>query len=267
MVTLQELISRGRFIFSGAPKRSQVFKLINGKLSAKEIARKVGRGHSSVLQDMEKFRDFELIKERKGKAGSVLKKNGSTVFEKTPLAKHIPDHFFEPVANTAILSKKGISKKIKVSTQKKIHIPSDIEILDICGKYGEDQLYEFKSPGTSTEKITKEIAAFSHTRNGGMVFYGVDDDGIIIGSDLKRQQFDQKIQNSVRNTISPTPNIEIKERKVMGSIILLIIIPPWDRKAIYQYTKDGRYYIRRGTNVFALKPDEIKKLSKGEYVI
>ena len=82
-------------------------------------------------------------------------------------------------------------------------------------------------------------------------------------------EFDQRIQNSIRNTITPPPNIEVKDRNVMGSKIILIIIPPWDRKTIYQYTLDNRYYIniRKGTNVFALKPEEIKKLSKGEAIV
>ena len=52
---LQELISRGRFLFSGAIKRFEIFKLINGKKSAKEIAIKVDRSFSSVLQDIEKM--------------------------------------------------------------------------------------------------------------------------------------------------------------------------------------------------------------------
>ena len=39
---LQELISRGRFVFSGAPKRLEVFRLINGKRNTKEIAIKIG---------------------------------------------------------------------------------------------------------------------------------------------------------------------------------------------------------------------------------
>lgn len=266
-MSLQEIISRSRFIFSGAPKRLEVFKLINGKLSAKEIARKVGRSHSSVLNDIKKLRDFGLIKEKKDRAENILKKEGSLIFEKTPLVKHIPHSYFEDVADTVILSKKeSISKKVKFSVLGKIHIPSENEILDIC-KHGEDQLYEFKSPGTDTHKMTKEMAAFLHTKNGGIIFYGVEDDGSIIGSDLNRQQFDQKIQNSIRNTIAPQPNIEIKEKNVMGSTVLLVVIPSWDRKTIYQYTKDGRYYIRKGTNVFALKPEEIKKLSKGKYVI
>lgn len=262
---LQELISRGRLILSGAPSRFEVFRLINGKRSTKEIARKVGRHLSSVLGDIEKLRDMELVREKKDRKGEIIKKEDAVVYEKVPLIKHVSPSYFQDVAPTNKLVKKVPSKKIGKPKPTGIHIPQENEILDIC-KYGEDQLYEFKAPGTETHKITKEIAAFLHTRIGGIIFYGVDDDGTIIGSDNKRQEFDQRIQNSIRNTISPQPNAEIKEKNVMGSKIVIIIIPPWDKKTIYQYTMDGRYYIRKGTNVFALKPDEIKKLSQGEYV-
>jgi len=264
MITLQELISRGRFIFQGAPKRLEVFKLIDGKRSSKEIAIKVGRSHSSVLNDIKKIKDLELIRE-KIINGQTLKKNGSTVFGKNPIIRHVPYTYFSDVVNTNILLKKEEKKREKMSRQRKVHIPNENEILDIC-KHGEDQLYEFKSPGTNVEKITKEIAAFLHTKDGGIIFYGVDNDGSIIGSDIRRQDFDQRIQNSIRNTISPSPSVEIKEKKVMGHSILLIVIPPWDRKTLHQY-KDRRFYIREGTNVFALKSDEIKKLTKGKYII
>jgi DNA-binding transcriptional ArsR family regulator len=266
MESLQEMISRGRFIFSRAPRRFEVFKLINGKLNTKEIAKKVGRSHSSVLQDMEKLRDFGLISEKRDKEGKIVKKEKCIVYEKAPLVKHINYSYFQDIANTVALSKRnGVSKKGKTPAPRKIHMPTENEILDIC-RHGEDQLYEFKSPGTATHKIAKEVAAFVHTKNGGIIFYGIDDDGGIIGSDLRFQEFDQKIQNSIRNTISPQPKIKIKRRVVMGSGILLIAIPPWDRKTIFQYTKDERYYVRKGTNIFALKPEEIKKLSKGEFL-
>jgi len=138
--------------------------------------------------------------------------------------------------------------------------------LDIC-KDGENQIYEFKDPRVEIAKITKEIAAFLNTKNGGLLFYGIDDDGSIVGSDLRRQDFDQSLQNSVRNTISPQPNIKIEEKEVMGHKILVVVIPPWDRKNIYQYRKDRRNYIRKGTNVFVLTPNELTKLGKGKFVV
>ena len=116
------------------------------------------------------------------------------------------------------------------------------------------------------EDLAEEIAAYLHTKSGGILFYGIDDGGTVLGTDLVRQEFDQRIQNSVRNTISPAPHIDIKEKNVMGIKIILIVIPPWDRKSLYQYTKKGRYLVRKGTNKFAIQPEELKKLSRGDYV-
>lgn len=267
LTDLQELISRGRFIFSRAPKRLEVFKLINGERSTKEIARKMNRPISSVLHDIEKLEDMELVRKKEDSKGNPIVKNNASVYEKNPLIKHVSISYFEDVARSAryLLVKKVSKIQRRGPKPSIIHVPSDKEILDIC-KNGEDQMYEFKSPGTDTNNITREIAGFLHTRNGGIILYGVDDDGTIVGSDVRRQDLDQRIQNSIRNTISPPPVVYIKDRNVMGSKIIMIIIPPWDRKTIYQY-KDGRYYIRRGTNIFALKPEEISKLSKGEPIV
>jgi len=79
------------------------------------------------------------------------------------------------------------------------------------------------------------------------------------------QELDQSIHNSVRNTISPPPQIRIEDVPVLNASVILIRIKAWNRKTVYQYTKDERYYIRKGTNVFALTPAEIACLSRGEY--
>lgn len=263
---LQELITRGRFIFSGAPKRFEVFKLVNGIRSTKEIAIKIGRSLSSVLHDIEKLKDMELIIEKRDENDNILKNERAIIYEKVPLIKHVSLSYFNDVVDTSIFIKKTRSTKARVSTTTSIHIPNQKELLDIF-KYGEDQLYEFKTPGTEMSKISKEISAFAHTKKGGIIFYGIEDDGSILGSDISRQEFDQRIQNSIRNTISPQLNIRVEGIKVMGSKIILNIIHPWDRKTLYQYTKTEKYYIRKGTNIFALKPDEIKKLSNGEYIV
>jgi len=264
VVDVQELITRGRLYFSGAPRRLEVFTLVNGKDSTKDIARKSRRSLSSVLNDLKIFKDNELIQEARESEGTTVKKDGAIVYEKNPIIKHVSLSYFEDVAETVKLvpkmSEKRASGRLRVA-----HIPSETEILDIC-KTGETQLYDYKAPGVDAENITREISGFLHTKNGGIVLYGVGDHGEIIGSDIRRQDFDQKVQNSIRNTVSPPPTIEVVERDVMGSKILLVLIPPWDRKTVYQNTKDGRYYIRKGTNIFAVRPDEMKRLHQGEYV-
>ncbi len=266
MTDLQELITRGRMIFAGAERRLRAFELVNGERSTKDIARRTGRDIHSLDRDLRVIRDMELVQEKKDANGHATKKEGHTVYEKTALIKHVPISYFGSVANTSKLVKMKPKGHAGISRASSIHIPFENEILDIC-KQGEDQLYEFKAPGVSAEKITKEISGFLHTKSGGIIFYGIEDDGTIIGADIRRQDLDQRIQNSVRNTVSPPPTIEIKERKMMGSVVLLVVIPAWDRTTIYQNTLDGRYYIRRGSNIFALKPEEIRKLHQGVYVV
>lgn len=104
-----------------------------------------------------------------------------------------------------------------------------------------------------------------NTRQGGIVFYGVDDEGTIQGSDVTRQKFDQPLQNSIKNSIAPAATVTLRSVSVMGAEVLVIIVPPWNRRDVYQF--DEKVLIRKGTNVFAAKPEELKRLHKGEYVI
>jgi predicted HTH transcriptional regulator len=123
----------------------------------------------------------------------------------------------------------------------------------------------FKGAGTEVRKITKEIAAMLNTGQGGVIFYGVDDGGTIQGSDVKRQEFDQPLQNSVKNSIAPAATVALKAVSVLGTEILVIIVPPWNRRDVYQF--DEKVLIRKGTNVFAARPEELKKLHNRESVI
>ena len=145
-----------------------------------------------------------------------------------------------------------------------ISLPSETDILDMC-KNGEDQTLEFKAARTDVRKITREIAAMLNTRLGGMIFYGVDDDGTIRGSDLTRQKLDQPLQNSIKNSVAPAAVATLKSVSVLGSEVLVVIVPPWNRKDVYQF--DDRVLLRKGTNVFAAKPEESRKLHRGDYVI
>jgi DNA-binding transcriptional ArsR family regulator len=261
---IQEIVSRGKFIFSGAPKRLEVFKLVNGKKSAKEIAKKVGKSVANTLGDLQKMRDIGLIKERTNHQGNSYRKENSIVYEKDSLTKHIPISFFtDPIQAPKIKTK--LKKNRKKERITKITIPDEKQILSICGS-GEDQQNEFKAPGVEPTKITKEISAILNTKLGGIVFYGIEDDGTILGSDKRRQTLDQSIQNSIKNSIAPAPPlIRLLEKSVLGQLIILIVVPPWNRKEVYQY--QGKVLIRKSTNIFGVTPEELKKLHQGKYVV
>ena len=104
-----------------------------------------------------------------------------------------------------------------------------------------------------------------HTRQGGFIFDGVDDDGTVQGADVSRQRLDQALQNSVKNTISPAATVKLYTVKTLGHEVVVIGVAPWNRKDVYQFKE--KILIRKGTNVFAAKPEEIRKLHRGEYLV
>lgn len=261
-MNLQELVARARLLFEGAPKRIRVFELVNGKRSAKEIARKSGRSLSSTLADLQKMKDMELLRFHEDSTGKPVRKSDSIVYEKHPLIKHLSKTYFEEPTRLPLPKKRDKSRS--QLTIQAIRIPSKQEVLDIC-RTGEDQLYEFKRAGGEIRDIVKEICAFANTREGGWLFYGVEDDGTISGSDMRRQKLDERLQGSLRSNISPSLTVRILEKDVLGHKIILIAVPPWNRRDVYQM--DGRVYIRKGTIKTLATPEELKTLHQGKYVV
>jgi predicted HTH transcriptional regulator len=263
---LQELITRGRFIFASARERLGLFALVDGRRNAKEIAKSTKRHINNVHRDLRLLADSGLIEE-KTKNGAAITKDGCTVYQKVPLARTIPLSYFtappRPLSSKSAPPRKG-ETRTRAPRGKPLSVPSENEILDICKK-GEDQTIEFKAAGTEVRKIVREIAAMLNTREGGLIFYGVDDDGTIQGTDVARQKFDQPLQNSIKTGIAPAAVVTLKSAHVIGSELLIVIVSPWNRKEVYQF--DEKVLIRKGTNVFGAKPEEMKKLHRGEYVI
>jgi hypothetical protein len=267
---LQELITRGRFIFSKAPERLRLFELINGRRNTVELAKIADRHVNNVRRDLQLLSDGGLTQAKADKNGADLKVDGFPVYEKVPLARTVPSAYFRGPSRVLSTSRSKTHGQPKGNPSRKrkvpaLALPTETELLDICHE-GEDQHYEFKSQGTEAKKLTREIAAMLHTRQGGFLFYGVDDAGTIQGSDVTRQELDQAVQNSVKNTISPAaPTVKLHTVKALGYEVVVIAVPPWNRKDVYQY--EERILIRKGTNVFAAKPEEIRKLHRGEYVV
>ncbi len=266
---LQELINRARFLFADAPERLRVFDLVNGRRNAKDMAKMVRRHVNNVHRDLRVLHDGGLIQPKAANDGSPLRRNGFLLYEKVPLARTIGSSYFmgpfrslatprQKPATTLSLEK---GKKMKVQP---LTVPSENELLDIA-RDGEDQTYEFKGQGTEINKISREIAAMLHARQGGIIIYGIDDSGTIQGANVSRQKFDQSLHNSIRNTISPAASVKLQSLRVMGTEVLVIVVPPWNRKDVFQF--DGRVLLRKGTNVFYARPEEMRKLHKGEYVI
>lgn len=240
--------------------------LVNGRRTAAEIARSLKRLVNNVHRDLKLLSDADLIQPRSGIDEQPVRIEGFTIYEKAPLARTVPTTYFQGPAKPLKEKPRGGAspQKSKGKRPKSLPVPTWAEVLDIC-RNGEDQTSEFKAAGAEVRKITREIAAMLNTKQGGIILYGIDDDGTIQGSDVARQKLDQPLHNSVKNSISPAATVALKSVSVMGSEVLVIIVPPWNRRDVYQF--DEKVLIRKGTNVFAAKPEELRKLHKGEYVV
>lgn len=269
MVDLQELITRGRLLMNTAPSRLEVFKLVNGKRNTAEIAKLAKKHVNNTRRDLTKLADAELIR-IKVSQGEEVYKDKLPVYEKVPLGRTISVKYFEggsvgiKKTPTNSLKPHQIKQEKKYKPLEPLPIPVETQLLDIISE-GEDQKYEFKASGTKTEKLTKEIAAMLNTTTGGIVFYGVDDDGRVRGSDVSAQELDQRVQNAIRTTIKPRAVVKLKRIKVLGSEVIAILVPPWNGKALYQL--NDSFFIRHGSNCFPMSGDEIKQLLTGKPIV
>ncbi len=260
---LQELVSRARLLLVGAPKRAQIFQLVNGKRTTKEIAIKTRRLLSAVLHDLQRMRDMGVITPRKNSSQKDMTRDGFAIYEKHTLLKHLSPSYFSAPEKVQAQRKALTPKSRKGGKTSLLKIPSEKEIIDICAA-GEDQLYEFKQAGVETTKLAKEICALANTRQGGFVFYGVDDGGTVLGTDKSRQAFDPAIQNSIKHNITPSVSIRLSEKEVLGVKILVIAVPPREADEVYYY--NNVVYIRKGTVSIPATPSEVRKMHEGKFI-
>lgn len=254
-LSLSEIIIRGRYLFKDSPKLLDTFIAIDGKITSSEIAEKLGRNVNNINRDIRSLRNAGLIVE-------IKKVGNHYIYDKIPLAKEIVRKDFEKgssipsMGSTIVISSENHKNNVKEFV-KELKTPDQYEILEIIKK-GEDQNFEFKQDGTEIKKITKEIAAFANTRKGGIILYGIEDDGTLQGSSIKAQDLDQPLQNSIKDNITPSLNIEITQVDVLGSVVIVVIVPPKQKGVVYLL--GGSAVIRKGTNVFQVKADQLKPL-------
>lgn len=124
----------------------------------------------------------------------------------------------------------------------------DVEqVKDIISR-GENHEIEFKESFHSTQITSKIICALANTL-GGILFFGVEDKGSIIGIKENLDEIQQKIANS-NQAISPIPLISVEIYEIDQKNIIAIVI---------QRTPDGTYYTFRGA-IYVKIGSTIKRL-------
>ena len=125
----------------------------------------------------------------------------------------------------------------------------------------ECEAVEFKESMGQLDKGVKSLSAMLNRQNYGSVFFGVDDDGNVIGMDVGKNTT-ERIRNAVRNYILPqvVPEIEVHTTSEGKQYIEL-------RASGYNvpYSFDGRYFIRNVSSDESAGPDIVTQmvLSRG----
>lgn len=130
------------------------------------------------------------------------------------------------------------------------------ELLKLIGK-GESATVEFKRSVTSDSM--KDLVALANT-SGGVVIYGIDDAGNILG--LKDKKPAEKI-SGLLSAITPTPKVEITTITIDGKRLAYVLI---DRQN-HLYSIKYVVYVRLGTNNKPLDISEIIEDAAGRGII
>lgn len=103
--------------------------------------------------------------------------------------------------------------------------------------------------------VAKELIAFANT-TGGKIYFGVDDDGFVIGisdsPDLER-----RICGVSRNCCEPELNPTFVTEKYGKKEILIVFV---DESKNVHRRNDGKFFKRIGANCVEMSVDEIEKL-------
>lgn len=109
---------------------------------------------------------------------------------------------------------------------------------------GESQTQEFKRQLGHPESVAGEIVAFANCE-GGVVFFGVDDEGFIIGLPDTQTAF-QALTHICRDRCIPPISPVLEQYSLEGrDILALRVVPELNRLKPYR-TAGGRFYLRAG---------------------
>lgn len=122
---------------------------------------------------------------------------------------------------------------------------NDIET-SLSERDNESIFFEKKNDCISNKDLVKEVSAFANTY-GGYIFLGVEDDNTITGC---TKWTENRIHNVIRDSISPTPVIDVKVLSKYEKTVIIIKIsegesPPYiaNNGVIYERLSSGSYPI------------------------
>ena len=109
---------------------------------------------------------------------------------------------------------------------------------------GEDSRTQFKRGPIGVAKLAAEFAAFSNS-SGGVVIFGVGDDGKVVGLDAKdKKLLDSEISNAANDNVRPAVYPQTEYHTIRGKQILCVTIAEGVSKPYAD--KSGNYWMKSG---------------------
>jgi hypothetical protein len=127
---------------------------------------------------------------------------------------------------------------------------------------GEREVTEYKRelPGSDPRGVMKTVAAFANG-GGGVVVFGVEDDGEIVGLDdvWTRQNVD-RVTNIVSEWVRPLPDFTVDMVKLNGRGVIAVRVEPGLHTpyGVGTTDRDVRYYVRRAGTTFPASPADVR---------
>lgn len=122
---------------------------------------------------------------------------------------------------------------------------------------GESETVEFKRTLAETEKAIQEIASFVNT-SGGVLFFGVQDDGTVIGIDIGKNNL-EKLTNKITSLTDPVIYPSVAIENIDDKQIIVIKV---DESVNKPHLASGKAYKRVGKNTVQMQRDEYENLLK-----
>jgi ATP-dependent DNA helicase RecG len=119
-----------------------------------------------------------------------------------------------------------------------------IEEIRVRIAQGEDSRTQFKRGPIGVSKLATELAAFSNAE-GGAIFFGVDDEGTVIGLDkAEKKALDKELSNAANDNVRPSVYPRTEFHTIDGKQILVVNVPegvskPYADKMGNFWTKSG----------------------------
>lgn len=130
------------------------------------------------------------------------------------------------------------------------------DILNLI-KAGESQTIEYKRSLAESDKAIQEIVSFANA-DGGILFFGVADDGTMIGVEVGKISL-EKLSNKITTATDPVIYPSITVENIDGKQIIVVKVNESDDKPHLAF---GRPYKRVGKNTVQMKRNEYERLLK-----